>query len=92
MQELRLNLDCDLKVVKIIVFFGPCTISFYSFYVISLEETDVKPNPGHFPWDCGPTLRTSDKTTELNYFKQFETDEKKDLIINETKPEQETLN
>ena len=28
--------------------------------------------------------------TELNYFKQFETDEKEEIIINETKPEQET--
>ena len=43
MQELRLNLDCDLKLVKIIVCFGPSPISFYSFYDISLEETDVKP-------------------------------------------------
>ena len=35
-------------------------------------------------------MRTSDKMTELNYFKQFETDEKEEIIINETKPEQET--
>ena len=35
-------------------------------------------------------MRTSDKMTELNYFKQFETDDKEEIIINETKPEQET--
>ena len=35
-------------------------------------------------------MRTSSKTTELNYFKQFETEEKEEIITNETKPEQET--
>ena len=35
-------------------------------------------------------MRTSDKMTELNYFKQFETDKNEEIIINETKPEQET--
>jgi hypothetical protein len=30
--------------------------------------------------------------TKLNYFKQFETDDKEEIIINETKPEQETEN
>ena len=35
-------------------------------------------------------IRTSDKMTELKYFKQFETDDKEEIIINETKPEQET--
>ncbi len=35
-------------------------------------------------------MQTIEKMTELNYFKQFETDEKEEIIINETNPEQGT--
>ena len=70
MQELRLNLDCDLKVVKIIVFFGPCPISFYSFYVISLEETDVKLKPQSLSLGL-PPAPVPTCFVDCNFFLQF---------------------
>jgi hypothetical protein len=54
MRNCRLYLDCDLKLIKTIICFGPCPISFYPFYGSNFEETTSKPKPWTHPVGLPP--------------------------------------
>ena len=56
MQELRLNLDCDLKLVKIIVVLAPAQYPFIYFMTVVWKKLMSSQNPGRIPWDSCPTL------------------------------------